>query len=120
MDQNKNIEPEPEPVNTNTNMNASQMGGEKEEPLKMKNRELNEKENKIISILKKHTRKNSNHQNKKKANKNTKKHVHFKLGQAKQRNNKGTRKKNQKTRPSEKQLKIRNRTLTPMPMSSSL
>ena len=53
-------------------------------------------------------------------NKNTKKHVHFKLGKAKQRNNKGTRKKNQKNRPSEKQLKIRNRTLTPMPMSSSL
>jgi hypothetical protein len=95
------------------------MGGESE-TLKMKNRELNEKENKIISILKKHTRKNGNHQNKKKANKNTKKRVQFKMGQAKKRNNKGTRKKNQKNSPSAKQLKIRNRTLTPMPMSSSL
>jgi hypothetical protein len=96
------------------------MGGSNEN-IKMKYRELDEREKKIVSILKKYTRKNNEKQNKngqqnKKA-KNTKKHVHFKLGPVKKR---GTRKKNQKNNPSEKQLKIRNRTLTPMPMFSSL
>jgi hypothetical protein len=103
------------------------MGGNKSEPetendnIKMKYRELDEREKKIVSILKKYTRKNSDKSNKngkqnKKA-KNTKKHVHFKLGPVKKR---GTRKKNHRNNLSEKQLKIQNRTLTPMPLSSSL
>jgi hypothetical protein len=100
---------------------TSQIGGSNEN-IKMKYRELDEREKKIVSILKKYTRKNNDKQNKnrqqqnKKA-KNTKKHVHFKLGPIKKR---GTRKKNQRNNLSEKQVKIRNRTLTPMPMSSSL
>ena len=105
----------------------NQMGGNKSEPetendnIKMKYRELDEREKKIVSILKKYTRKNSDNPNKngkqnKKA-KNTKKHVHFNLGAVKKR---GTRKKNKRNNLSEKQIKIRNRTLTPMPMFSSL
>jgi hypothetical protein len=89
------------------------VGGEN---IKMKNRELHEREKKIVSILKKHTRKQNKHGQKNV--KNTKKHVHFKLGGPLKK--RGTRKKNQKSNPSAKQLKIRNRTLTPMPMSSSL
>jgi hypothetical protein len=88
----------------------------------MKTHKLDDKEKQTVSTLKKYTRKNNNkNNNKKKAtNKYTKKHVHFKLDQMKKRKNKGTRKKNQKNSPSAKQLKIRNRTLTPMPMSSTL
>ena len=96
------------------------------ENFKMKNQILNEREKKIVSILKKYTRKNNDKPNKNgqqnKANKHTKKRVNFKLGAEKKRNNKGTRKVNIniKSSTSAKQVKIRNRTLTPMPISSSL
>ena len=103
-------------MTTNTNQNEF-TGGEN---LKMKNQLLNEREKKLVAILKKYTRKNNKNGKKNKANKQTKKRVNFKLGAEKKRNNKGTRKVNQKNMPSAKQVKIRNRTLTPMPMSSSL
>jgi hypothetical protein len=71
-----------------------------------------------VSILRKT---HKQHSNKKEGNKNTntKKRVHFKFSKTSNKRN-GTRKKNRKQSPSARQFKIKNRTLTPMPMSSSL
>ena len=99
------------------------MGGGKnvkmdDENVKIKNQILNEREKQIVSILKKYTRKNNKNNQNKNGQKETKKRVHFKLGSTTKK--RGTRKKNKRSSPTTKQLKIRNRTLTPMPMSSSL
>ena len=98
------------------------MGGKQEnDNIKNKYRQLDKKEKQIVSILKNKTHKQHNgNNNKGNKNKNTKRRLQFKSIPLPNNKRNGTRKKNRKQDPSAKQLKIRNRTLTPMPMSSSL